>query len=62
MLQNLYQSLKQNGVLVIEVLGKERLARVWKDTMCTNSRTEHSSSSAHKFVMTGRAYTRNGRW
>lgn len=27
-------SLKENGVLIIEVLGKERLARVWKDTMC----------------------------
>ena len=34
-LRNLYQSLKENGVLIIEVLGKERLARVWKDTMCT---------------------------
>jgi SAM-dependent methyltransferase len=34
-LRNLYQSLKAKGVLVMEVLGKERLARVWKDTMCT---------------------------
>ena len=34
-LRNLHQSLKANGVLIIEVLGKERLARVWKDTMCT---------------------------
>jgi SAM-dependent methyltransferase len=34
-LRNIYESLKENGVLIIEVLGKERLARVWKDTMCT---------------------------
>jgi SAM-dependent methyltransferase len=34
-LRNLYLSLKDSGVLVVEVLGKERLARVWKDTMCT---------------------------
>lgn len=34
-LMNLHQSLTVNGVLVIDVLGKERLARVWKDTMCT---------------------------
>ncbi|HXA83474.1 MAG TPA: class I SAM-dependent methyltransferase [Candidatus Dormibacteraeota bacterium] len=34
-LRNFHQSLKENGVLIIEVLGKERLARVWKDTMCT---------------------------
>lgn len=34
-LRNLYQSLKESGVLIIEVQGKERLARVWKDTMCT---------------------------
>jgi SAM-dependent methyltransferase len=33
-LRNLYQSLKESGVLIIEVLGKERLARVWKDTIC----------------------------
>jgi SAM-dependent methyltransferase len=33
-LKNIHQSLKENGVLIIEVLGKERLARVWKDTMC----------------------------
>jgi SAM-dependent methyltransferase len=33
-LRNIHQSLKENGVLIIEVLGKERLARVWKDTMC----------------------------
>lgn len=34
-LRNIHESLKENGVLVIETLGKERLARVWKDTMCT---------------------------
>jgi hypothetical protein len=34
-LRNIHLSLKENGVLVIDVLGKERLARVWKDTMCT---------------------------
>jgi SAM-dependent methyltransferase len=33
-LKNIHQSLQENGVLIIEVLGKERLARVWKDTMC----------------------------
>jgi SAM-dependent methyltransferase len=33
-LRNIHQSLKENGVMIIEVLGKERLARVWKDTMC----------------------------
>ena len=33
-LRNMHQSLKENGVLIIEVLGKERLARVWKDAMC----------------------------
>jgi SAM-dependent methyltransferase len=34
-LRNIYQSLKANGVLVIEVLGKERLARLWQNTMST---------------------------
>ena len=34
-LQNLYQSLKDDGVLVIECLGKERLARVWQNAICT---------------------------
>jgi SAM-dependent methyltransferase len=33
-LRNIHQSLEEKGVLIIEVLGKERLARVWKDTMC----------------------------
>jgi SAM-dependent methyltransferase len=34
-LKNIHQSLKENGVLIMEMLGKERLAHVWKDTMCT---------------------------
>lgn len=34
-LQNLQQSLKDDGVLVIETLGKERLARVWQNAICT---------------------------
>jgi SAM-dependent methyltransferase len=34
-LRNMHQSLKPTGVLVIEVLGKERLARVWQSSICT---------------------------
>jgi SAM-dependent methyltransferase len=34
-LRNIYQSLQETGVLVMEVIGKERLARTWKDTICT---------------------------
>jgi SAM-dependent methyltransferase len=34
-LRNLHQNLKQTGVLVIEVLGKERLARTWQSAICT---------------------------
>lgn len=34
-LQNLYQNLKATGVLVIEVIGKERLARTWQNTIST---------------------------
>jgi SAM-dependent methyltransferase len=33
-LRNIHQSLKENGILIMEMLGKERLAHVWKDTMC----------------------------
>jgi SAM-dependent methyltransferase len=33
-LRNLYASLKENGVLVLEMLGKERLARTWQSAMC----------------------------
>lgn len=32
-LRNLHQSLNERGVLVIEVLGKERLARTWQNTV-----------------------------
>jgi SAM-dependent methyltransferase len=32
-LRNIYESLKESGVLVIEVLGKERLARTWLNTI-----------------------------
>jgi SAM-dependent methyltransferase len=34
-LRNIHQSLKQTGVLVIEVLGKERLARTWQNAICS---------------------------
>ncbi|HEY6348164.1 MAG TPA: methyltransferase domain-containing protein [Candidatus Angelobacter sp.] len=33
-LRNLYQSLKNGGVLMIDVIGKERLARTWQSAMC----------------------------
>ena len=33
-LENLHRSLKGNGVLILEMLGKERLARVWQSAMC----------------------------
>lgn len=33
-LKNIHRSLKENGVLVMEMLGKERLARVWQSAMC----------------------------
>ena len=32
-LRNIHQSLKETGVLVIEVVGKERLARTWQNTI-----------------------------
>jgi SAM-dependent methyltransferase len=32
-LRNLHQSLKDTGVLVIEALGKERLARTWQNAI-----------------------------
>lgn len=35
-LRNIHQSLKENGVLIIETLGKELLARVWQSTMSTD--------------------------
>jgi SAM-dependent methyltransferase len=34
-LRNIHQSLKETGVLVIEVVGKERLARTWQNTIST---------------------------
>jgi len=34
-LRNIHQSLKKTGVLVIEALGKERLARTWLNTIST---------------------------
>ena len=33
-LRNIHQSLKQGGMVVIDVIGKERLARVWQSAMC----------------------------
>lgn len=35
-LQNLYENLKETGVLIIEVMGKERLARTWQNAICTD--------------------------
>jgi SAM-dependent methyltransferase len=34
-LRNIHQSLKDTGVLVMEVVGKERLARTWQNTIST---------------------------
>jgi len=33
-LRNIHRSLKDTGVLVLEMLGKERLARTWQSAMC----------------------------
>lgn len=33
-LRNIHRSLRDNGVLVMETLGKERLARVWQSATC----------------------------
>jgi len=33
-LTNIHRSLRDNGVLIMETLGKERLARVWQSAMC----------------------------
>jgi SAM-dependent methyltransferase len=33
-LRHMHQSLKDHGVLIIEVIGKERLARVWQSAQC----------------------------
>jgi SAM-dependent methyltransferase len=40
-LRNLHASLKDSGVLVMEMIGKERLARVWQSAICT----EHPDGS-----------------
>jgi SAM-dependent methyltransferase len=34
-LRNIHASLHDGGVFVIDVISKERLARVWKDSICT---------------------------
>jgi SAM-dependent methyltransferase len=34
-LRNIHESLKETGVLVMDVIGKERLARIWQNAMCT---------------------------
>jgi SAM-dependent methyltransferase len=61
-LRNIHQSLKENGVFIMEMLGKERLARVWKDTMCTELADAHWFSSVLRFATIGPAYVLNGRW
>jgi SAM-dependent methyltransferase len=35
-LRNIHESLKENGALIIETLGKEYLARVWQSSMATD--------------------------
>jgi SAM-dependent methyltransferase len=34
-LRNIHQSLKDKGVVVIDVIGKERLARTWQSAICS---------------------------
>jgi SAM-dependent methyltransferase len=34
-LRNIHRSLKESGALVMEMLGKERLARIWQNTVST---------------------------
>jgi SAM-dependent methyltransferase len=34
-LQNIYANLKESGVLIVEVVGKERLAGTWQNSICT---------------------------
>ena len=36
-LRNIHESLKDGGVFVMEMLGKERLCRVWQDAICTDN-------------------------
>ncbi|SPE30071.1 Methyltransferase type 11 [Candidatus Sulfopaludibacter sp. SbA6] len=35
-LRNVHESLTDDGVFVMEIIGKERLARTWKDSLCTD--------------------------
>jgi SAM-dependent methyltransferase len=35
-LGNLHESLRPGGILVMEMVGKERLARTWRDSLCTD--------------------------
>ena len=35
-LKNVYESLKENGLLVMEVLGKERISRGWQSAWCSD--------------------------
>jgi len=35
-LRNIHASLKADGTFIIDVISKERLARVWKDAICTD--------------------------
>ncbi|MBZ5504598.1 MAG: hypothetical protein LAO78_03825 [Acidobacteriia bacterium] len=48
MLRNIHHSLKANGALVIETLGKERLARVWQNTICTDLADGSSMFQRHQ--------------
>jgi len=36
-LRNVHDSLKEGGVFVIDVIGKERLSRVWQSAICTEN-------------------------
>jgi SAM-dependent methyltransferase len=35
-LRNVRESLAPGGIFIVETLGKERLARIWKDSICTD--------------------------
>lgn len=35
-LRNVHESLKENGVLVLDVLGKERISRGWQSAICSD--------------------------
>ena len=36
-LRNVYASLKPSGIFVMELMGKERLARAWQNALCTQA-------------------------